>query len=545
MFTRRQFLKASLGAVGTSALGLQGCGNGTPGGPTLGCTPTGPMSGGMQNIEHVVVVMLENRSLDNLLGWLYSDQQNHPAGNIPPSPTPTYEGLIERTFFNKDVQTNTLVYASAPTSSWPPDHNPMLVPDPDPGESFEQITRQLFGTASPLPNAHADMSGFLLDYTALAGPTAAAQIMQSYSPQQVPVISELAKNFAVCDHWYASAPCQTWPNRGFVHTGSSDGHINNDDYELYDIQTIFNVMSAQGLSWGVYADTLYTPSLTHVQFPRLLLFPDHFQNFAAFQKLCGAAVNASASEKLPAYSFVEPRFTVEHAISETHYPEDYHPPYNLSVGEQFLAEVYTAVRQSPYRDKILLIITFDEHGGCYDHVPPPTGAVAPDPGPVSRDGAFHFDRYGVRVPTIVVSSYVQPGTVFRAAPGATPYDHTSILATLRDWKNMACSAAEPFLPSPRIKNAPTLQSVLTLSESNKHTNWPSIAVPPLGGGEPATARIMEKPINDVQLGLLVGVANQRNNNQYIGRAAVQSMRQQIKTHRQALAFMRPDLNLDQ
>jgi phospholipase C len=498
----------------------------------------------MQHIEHVVVVMLENRSLDNLLGWLYADQQNHPSGTIPPSPTPAYEGLRERTFFNQDIQTNTRVYASAPTSSWPPDHNPMLVPDPDPGESFEQITRQLFGTASPLPAAHADMSGFLLDYTALAGPTAAVQIMQSYSPQQVPVISELAKSFAVCDHWYASAPCQTWPNRGFVHTGSSDGHINNDDYELYDIQTIFNVMSAQGISWGIYSDTLYTPSLTHVQFPRLLPFPDHFQNFAAFQQLCEAALNASASEKLPAYSFVEPRFTVEHAISETHYPEDYHPPYNLTVGEQFLAEVYTAVRQSPYRDKILLIITFDEHGGCYDHVPPPTGAVAPDPGPVSRDGTFHFDRYGVRVPTIVVSSYVQAGTVFRAAPGATPYDHTSILATLRDWKNMACNAGEPFLPSPRVKHAPTLHSVLTLSDSTKRTNWPSIAVPPLGGGEPATARIMERPINDVQLGLLVGVANQRNNNQYIGRAAVQSMRQHIKTHKQALAFMRPDLNLD-
>lgn len=544
MFTRRQFLKASLGAVGASTLALQGCSSGTLVKPTTGCKANGLLPGGMQHIEHVVVVMLENRSLDNLLGWLYADQQNHPPGTIPASSTPTYEGLLERTFSNKDIQTNTRVYASSPTSSWPPDHNPMLVPDPSPGESFEQTTRQLFGTASPLPTAHADMSGFLLDYTALAGPTAAAQIMQSYSPQQVPVISELAKSFAVCDHWYASAPCETWPNRGFVHTGSSDGHINNDDYELYDLQTIFNVMAAQGISWGVYADTLYTPSLTQVQFPRLWLFSDHFQKFTAFQKLCGAPQNASASEKLPAYSFIEPRFMVERDIVETRYPEDYHPPHNVSTGEEFLAEVYTAVRQSPYRDQILLIITFDEHGGCYDHVPPPTGAVAPIPGPVSRDGTFHFDRYGVRVPTIVVSSYVQPGTVFRAAAGATPYDHTSILATLRDWKNMACSAGAPFLPSPRIQHAPTLHSVLTLSDRTKNTNWPAIAVPP-GGAESVPAEIMEKPITDVQRSLLVGVANQRNNGQYIGRAAVQLMRQHIKTHRHALAFMRPDLNLDQ
>lgn len=544
MLTRRQFLKASLSAMGTSALALQGCGNGSSGGPIPGCTPTGSPTGGMQNIEHVVVVMLENRSLDSVLGWLYADQQNHPANNIPSSSTPTYEGLLKNTFFNKEVQTNTLVYASAPTSSWPPDHNPMLVPDPDPGESFDQITRQLFGTPKPLPTAQADMSGFLLDYTALTTPTTAAQIMQSYSPQQVPVLSGLAKSFAVCDHWYASAPCQTWPNRGFVHTGSSDGHINNDEYELYDIQTIFNVMSAQGISWGIYADTLYTPSLTHVQFPRLLPFPDHFQNFTTFQRRCGAALNAPASERLPAYSFIEPRFTIELGASGTLYPEDYHPPHNVGLGEQFLARVYTAVRASPYRDKILLLITFDEHGGCYDHVPPPTGAVAPSPGPVSRDGTFHFDRYGVRVPTIVISSYVQPGTVFRAAPGATPYDHTSILATLRDWKNMTCQEGAAFLPSPRIQHAPTLQSVLTLSDSNKQTTWPVMTAPPLIGA-PIPAGILDKPINDVQLGLLVGVATQRNNNQFIGRAAVQLLRQQIHTHRQALAFLQPDLNLTQ
>ncbi|MFO0700294.1 MAG: alkaline phosphatase family protein [Nitrospira sp.] len=539
MLTRRQFLQSSLGAVGASAIALQGCANGRLVKSKPGCTP---MPVGMQNIEHVVVVMLENRSFDSLLGWLYSDQQNHPPGNIPPVPTPTYEGLIEKTFFNTDVQTNTVVYASAPTSGWPPHQNPMRVPDPDPGESFEQMARQIFGTTTPLPNAQADMSGFLLDYAALTDPTAAAQIMQSYSPQQVPVISGLARSFAVCDHWYASVPCQTWPNRGFVHTGSSDGHINNDDYEPYDIETIFNVMSAQGISWAVYANTLYTPSLTHVQFPRLWFSREHFKSFSTFKTLCGAAMNAPASERLPDYAFIEPRFTIELGESETQYPEDYHPPYNVSIGEQFLAEVYTAVRDSPYRDKILLIITFDEHGGCYDHVPPPRGAVAPYPRPVSRDGTFQFDRYGVRVPTIVVSSYVQPGTVFRAAPGGTPYDHTSILATLRDWKNMACHEGGSFLPSPRIQHAPTLQSVLVLSESNKRTNWPSISLPPRGG--PAPEGVLDKPLNDIQRSLLVGLANQRNNNQYIGKAAVQSMRQQIKTHRHALAFMKPDLKLD-
>jgi len=72
---------------------------------------------------------------------------------------------------------------------------------------------------------------------------------------------------------------------------------------------------------------------------------------------------------------------------------DYHPPHNICRGERFLAEVYQLIRNSPYRDKIMLVITFDEHGGCFDHVPPPTGAIAPLPCPLSRDGKFKFDRY--------------------------------------------------------------------------------------------------------------------------------------------------------
>src|SRR5205085_9877605 len=108
-----------------------------------------------------------------------------------------------------------------------------VVPRPHPGELFDQMTQQIFGVAQT-----ADMSGFLFDYGAI-NPADPNQIMQSYSPSQVPVISQLAKEFAVSDAWFASAPCQTWPNRGFVHTGSADGHINDDHSEPYDIHTVF------------------------------------------------------------------------------------------------------------------------------------------------------------------------------------------------------------------------------------------------------------------------------------------------------------------
>jgi phospholipase C len=181
------------------------------------------------------------------------------------------------------------------------------------------------------------------------------------------------------------------------------------------------------------------------------------------------------------------------------YPQDYHPPHDVARGESFLAEVYQAIRNSPYRDAILLIVTFDEHGGCYDHVPPAAGAAPPYPGPISRDGTFDFSRFGVRVPAIVISSYIRPGTVFRASDGEAPYDHCSILSTLRDWLRLDGNPAHPFLPSPRIKAAPTLNRVLTLSEADKRIDWPDITASVSAGTDDTS---FDTPLNDVQKSLL-------------------------------------------
>lgn len=489
------------------------------------------MATGMDNIEHVVVAMFENRSFDNLLGWLYSHQGNIPPHILPASSSPPYyQGLIKDTYSNSIP--GATVYASQPTKASYPGNNPYLVPDPDPGELFKQMNEQIFGTSNPGPNDKANMSGFLRNYTSIPSKKDAAQIMQSYSTDQVSVISQLAKTFAVSDEWHASAPCQTWPNRGFVHTGSSDGHINNDDYELYDIRTIFNVMEEQKLSWGVYSDvSVAEESLTYIQFlPKLWFHAPHFHLFKTFETHCSASESAPADDKLPTYSFVEPRFL---AHLEGGMPNDYHPPHNVCRGEQYLSQVYQAIRNSPYRDKIMLVITFDEHGGCYDHLPPLNKAVAPIPGSVSRHDDFHFDRFGVRIPTIVVSSYVEPGTVFRSNKPA-PYDHTSILATLRDWKCMDKDPKAPFLPSPRIKQAPTLDQVLTLDTNNKNTIWPDITATCTVGTDDES---LDTPLNDVQMSLVVGEANKRAGNKYIGSKAVQELRDRIKTYQDAIDFM--------
>jgi phospholipase C len=313
-----------------------------------------------------------------------------------------------------------------------------------------------------------------------------------------------------------------------VHTGSSDGHINNDNYELYDIPTIFNVLEARNISWGVFADRTLVPSLL----PQVAPYSGHFYRFSNFPGLCAANDNADPASKLPAYSFIEPRFVPEAGFLKIDYPSDYHPPHNVCRGDMFLAEVYQAVRTSPYRDKILLIITFDEHGGCYDHVPPPTGATAPLPGNVSRDGTFHFDRFGVRVPAIVISSYVRPGTVFRA-PGATPYDHTSILATLRDWLDLAGDPAHPFLPSPRITAAPTLQQVLTEDDNSRIQDWPVITAQCQIQGDDES---LATPLNDVQKSIIASAMRDQTSTP-ADQAQTAQIAKQLETYEHGLNFM--------
>ena len=471
--SRRELLAAGAGVASAAALAGTGCTSSATPTPT----PSRPAraSKELPQIDHVVCVMLENRSFDNLAGWLYSPDD--PPKHVLPSggDGPPFHGLAFGNVsnpWNVDDPSQGSLPAVRGTSEWPKKHGkvePYRVPDPDPHEGFTDITFQLFGAnRDPKPGDAPSMDGFLQNYATKARKETAGQIMECYSPEQVPVLSEIARNFAISDHWFASVPCQTTPNRGFVHTGSSDGYVNNGFYGFYDIETIYNVLLQQGISWGVYADS-HLPPLTLTHFPKLWDHSDHFHSFKRFQDLA----SGSGGAKLPSYAFIEPRFKPEPSPHGIAWPNDYHPPWNACRGEHFLAQVYDAVRSSPYRDKILLIITFDEHGGCFDHMPPPWGAVAPEPRPVSRKHDFHFDRFGARIVTILVSSYIEAGTVFRS-PTATPYDHTSILATLRDWKAMDQDPKHAFLPSPRIAHAPTVGNVLTLAEPDKRADWPKI-----------------------------------------------------------------------
>lgn len=485
---------------------------------------------GMENIEHVVVVMFENRSFDNLLGWLYDNDTDPPKLNIPTKVPPTFDGLKPNTYSNP--LNGVEVFASHPPGSCTSCPNPKQAPTPDPNEPFDDVSQQLFETKTPAPDAIPTMRGFLENYaTTGIDSDSVKQLMNGFGPNDAMVINDLARNFAVCDAWFASVPSQTWPNRGFVHAGSSDSFVNNDIIYPYAVPTIFNVLEEQQISWNIFFNSQYN-ALTYLQLAYIGGLRDKVIDYSHFKDLCKAAPDADPSLKLPTYSFIEPRFMP--GVFGLDQPDDYHPPHNICRGEQFLAKVYKAVRISPYRDKILLVVMFDEHGGCYDHVPPPNGATPPEPGQTARECDFKFDRFGVRVPLIVISSYVEPGTVFRADDGKTPYDHTSILATLRDWLKLD-AAPNKFLTSQRIAAAPTLDRVLVRTKGNENTNWPDItATCSLDGSDLSP----DMPLNDIQRGLVAAAKmNQTDTHPaYVGMQA-----QQLQTLAQAAAYLHPDV----
>ena len=352
------------------------------------------------DVEHVVVLMLENRSFDCMLGALY-------PGN------PDFDGLdgTQRNIWHKPDGTVQIVPAwNDPNLT----AKTLVIPDPDPGESFKDIAEQIDGGAAhPEP-----MGGFVDNYMGQnpGDPSYDPRaVMHYFTPDQVPAISTLAKSFGVCDRWFASAPNQTWPNRFFAHTGTAGGFANNSPPHFpYRMETVFNRLSGVGKDWSIYFHD-FPQSATLAR-----IWPDvtHFKHFEEH------FASDAAAGLLPAYSFIEPRYFADPLLNK--FPNDEHPPHNVGMAEQLVVSIYNALRSGAKWGQTLFIITCDEHGGCYDHVPPP---AATPPDALTPDGIV-FDRFGVRVPTVIVSPHVPKGSILRA-PGAIPFDHTSIIATLR------------------------------------------------------------------------------------------------------------------
>lgn len=417
---------------------------------------------GLPSVQHVVVLMLENRSFDHMLGFLYAA-----AGNVSPGGQP-YEGLAG-TESNPDA-------TGQPVTAFriePATPNAYFMPGADPGEGYLATNDQLFGSdAAPAsPTTPPSMQGFVRNFAYTLGwqsregswsilpGTVATDIMGCYTPEALPVLSALAKGYAVCDHWFSSVPTETLPNRAFACAATSQGHM-DDKTRTFTAPSIFGLLGKHGLSWGIYgyeAEPLTRSIFTDIA----AATGGTVGKFADFQA-------AAAAGSLPAFTFLEP------AWSST--GNSQHPNYDVALGEQLIHDVYEALRGGTGWPQTLLVITYDEHGGCYDHVPPPSGAVPPD----NSAGEFGFDftRFGVRVPTVLISPLIPSGTVFRVPAGSAPLDHTSILKTVQQrW-------ALPTLTA-RDAAAPGFGAALSLTTPRTDDALADVTVPTAGAPSPS------------------------------------------------------------
>src|ERR1700744_1954851 len=426
---------------------------------------SGTAASQLASIEHLVVLMLENRSFDHMLGYLYSD-----AGNVSPAGQP-FDGLTGHES-NPDSSG-----AAVPVSQLPPaTASAYFMPGADPGEGYLAPTQQPYGTdAGPTASGEtAPCNGYVTDYSytlgweptekwAIVAGTTQHDIMGCFTPEALPVLSALARGYAVCDQWFSSVPTETMPNRAFVCSGTSQGHM-DDKTHTFTSPSIFGLLGKNNLGWAIYGYDA-TP-LTKETFTDIAgADASHFGLFADFQA-------AAAAGTLPPFTFLEPSW------SST--GNSQHPNYDVALGEQLIHDVYEALRGGPGWPQTLFVLTYDEHGGCYDHVAPPGGATPPD----STAGEFSFDftRFGVRVPTVLVSPLIAPGTVYRAPAGGTPLDHTSILKTVEQrWSLPALTA--------RDAAAPAFGDVLTLTAARTDDVLSGVTVPVSGGTSPAAGQL--------------------------------------------------------
>ena len=354
----------------------------------------------LEKVEHVVVLMLENRSFDHMLGYL-----SHEGGR-------------------DDVDGLRAEFANEHDGRRYPVHHldSTAIPD-DPDHSAAAVDLQLGGGR---------MDGFVssfaktLDELGLESADP-GRVMGYYNADDVPVYDHLAREFAICDRWFSSVPGATWPNRLYAICGRADG--SRDDLPLhlppiYRQPSFVRHLDEHEIPWRWYSFEAGTLRLADAHY-RL----SHHHRFAFFSKSnlnwktrleiridvkAPSFLEDAALGTLPSVAWIDPNFSNFNPIGFQ--PNDDHAPADIRDGQELVLAVYHALATSPQWERTLLIVFYDEHGGFFDHVPPPE---APD------DDPQEFGRYGVRVPALVVSPWVEPGSVTH-----TLFDHTSISKTI-------------------------------------------------------------------------------------------------------------------
>jgi phospholipase C len=415
---------------------------------------------GLDKLKQIVVLMMENRSFDHMFGFAASPDWPIEALRGDESNTDSVEGIAR---VSSDAG-----YAGDFT--------------PDPGHSGLDSLTQLYGDPNTLVSQEPEMSGFVRSYEGKTkDPQTAHRIMKCFSPASLKVLTRLAREFCVCDHWFSSVPGPTFPNRAFMHSATSMGRVDMGIDWRNMSTTIYERLSQHGIDSMIY----YTDSTLASTFNGLAGNPNFFGSldYDFFQ--------ACEENDLPPYSFLEPRFTNstggngEPAYSAS----DQHPDHNVREGEALIKRVFEAIwKNETVRNSTLLVIVYDEHGGLYDHVRPPT-TVNPDGkvwtnDHISLDPSFDFTRLGVRVPAVLVSPYIQRGII-----DSRVYDHASIIAT-------AFKLLIPNVPNSsltlRDKLANTFEDNLTLAQPRTD----KIDLDPGAKPQPPTPAELDQLIND-------------------------------------------------
>jgi phospholipase C len=395
-----------------------------------------------EKIKHVFVLALENRSFDHMLG--VSTGKVGPDGRfVPGAGTDARTGLPTTVDGPKDETNvyNGVTYSVRAGS-------PYVLPV-DPPHEFADVQLQLTsnGVVEKGKYPPITLGGYVDCYGIEAEAEGSAEgladpgvVMACYTREELPVLSELAREFAVCDRWFSSMPGPTWPNRFFLHAATSGGldrsptgiEMARAQFGGYQFEngSIYDSLDSAGLGWRIYCGD----PLPQVSALSVMTLEAMRQNYRRFESL---REDLQDSEFDVAYVFIEPNYgLLERPLGSFQCGNSQHPTDDVTRGDAFVKQVYEAIRQSPHWESSLLVITYDEHGGFYDHVPPPATVAPGDTvDPASNSNGFTFEILGTRVPTVIVSPWIPDvrdgGGQACNLVDHTEYDHASVLTSVQ------------------------------------------------------------------------------------------------------------------
>jgi phospholipase C len=368
----------------------------------------------LSNVDHIVVLMLENRSFDHMLGYLSLPREQGGGARSD------VDGLT-----GPDRNVNQFDGRGYPIHHL--DRTQFVGETEDPDHSGASVDEQLAG----------DCAGFVANFARISSQRASKAgvsapdpglVMGYYDADDLPVYDHLASEYCVVDRWFSSVPGATWPNRLYSIAGQAAGERDDASPPIYSLPSFVRFLEQFDVSWGWYS---FDPGTLRAVDPAYRLSGHEHFSYVDSRKLSigerivgalteeGSFLDDVAEGKLPSVSWIDPRFKDLRVLGPD--SNDDHPPSDVLAGQDLVLTVYHALSSSPLWRKTLLVIIYDEHGGFYDHVNPPA----------ATDDHPDFQRLGVRIPALLASPLVARGSTSTTLLGPDfHFDHASVIRTV-------------------------------------------------------------------------------------------------------------------